>query len=455
MPVTGGGGPAPAAGAGAAGGGAPKQFADLGEYLRVNQPQEFGQQLAGKIGQDIDQGQQTLQDASNQFGERVDAATIRDNQGLIDQVSTAPELIDPDQFATLRDAQYQGPRSLAETPDLYNQVQGASGSAVGKAQASGSEAGRFALLDNYFGRPEYSQGQKSLDNLLVQADPNSQQAFDQMRANAKQLQDSTNQAGVDLNARAGQARQQTQDTRQAARGALGIDDVGQLTGSGAIQSSLAPVDERLTQQQQRLSQIQDIMGQYGDSTAASQLTPEMLELLGIDPAQFNEIKFGGDGGRWLPFSVAQGEFAAPLSSFVDTASEDSLNRASVSSPEEAARLNALASLAGMDPSGIIGAGDAGSMYEQPLLSVGDLPQQQRQAMQAELQAAIDQIIQEEQLKGEWSTTPEEIASIAMAIKQKYGVADPLYIPSGGAGTMNSNSPFSTGKPTTHRPQVIW
>ncbi len=225
----------------------PSNFADLGEYLRVNQGQEFGSKLAGKVGEDITKGQGALDTAETQYKERADAATIQDNQGLINQVDTNPEGIDKTAYTGLRDAEYKGPNSFSDTQDLYNQAQGQTGAAVGKANASKTEGGRFALLDNYFGRPNYSQGEKTLDNLLVQNDDNSKQAFSQMQANANQLQQKADNIGTELGNYSAQAKGKTEATRNAARGALGIDDAGNVVEGGNLSNSQKAINDAYTQ----------------------------------------------------------------------------------------------------------------------------------------------------------------------------------------------------------------
>lgn len=261
----------------------PGNFANLNDYLRVNQPQQFGQQVAGKIGNEIDQGNQAVDQASDQFKQRVDANTVKDNNGLINQAVNDPTKVDAGAYGQLRDAQYSGPKSLADTQDLSSQVQGAAGTAVGKAGASQSEGGRFALLDSYFGRPNYSQGQKSLDNLLIQSDPGSQQAFQGVQQRAQDLSSKTNALNPSLQAYAGQGAQQTADTRKAARGAVGIDDQGNLSSSGPLQTLYS-------QAQQRAQDLgtKNSAAYQSELDAAKQnryaLDPAFLKAMGLDPS---------------------------------------------------------------------------------------------------------------------------------------------------------------------------
>lgn len=340
-----GGGNAPAsAGAPAA---SPKQktpgnFANLSEYLRVNQPLNFGQQVAGKVGGEIDAGNEAVDDAEKQFKERVEGNTIRDTQGLTQKLSQDPASIDKDAFAQIRDASYKGPRSLADTQDLSSRVLGAAGTATGKAAASGTESGRFALLDSYFKKPEYSQGQKTLDNLLIQNDPNSQQAFSEIRNRAGQLSDKTKNLDPALAQFGAQGNQTTLDTRAGARAGIGIDDTGNLTGGGAIGNARGGIDSRYGSESKRiadeLAMAQGVAGKnkYG-------LSPEFLEAMGV---QGLTRGYGVDAMKYL--------------------SPNSITKENAVSSDDAARLRALESLGGADSylneNGEFGTSDATKGY---------------------------------------------------------------------------------------------
>lgn len=320
----------------------PGRFADLGEYLRVNQGQNFGGQVAGKIGQDINQGQQSLVNAQDQFKQRADANTVTDSNNLIGQIGTNPESVDVNSFAKLRDAQYKGPSSLSDTQDLYNQVQGAAGSAVGKANASKTEGGRFALLDSYYGKPSYSQGQKSLDNVLVQNDPKSQQAFDQMRTNANQLQQNVNNAGVQLGNYGAQAKGQTEATGLNARNALGLDKSGAYAGGGAIGNLYDSLQAKSQQAQQGNSAEVSKLQAALSGQDVSGLTPEEINLLGL--GDFSGSLYGVDPGA----------------NYFRGTESNAFNPGNVASQQDAQRWNALSKLSGNDLSGLVDTSKAGT-----------------------------------------------------------------------------------------------
>lgn len=361
----------------------PGRFADLGEYLRVNAPQKFGEQLAGKVGSDIETAQGKLSGAGDEFRSRADASKVEDTGGLTSQVGTNPEGIDVGAFAKLRDAKYSGPTQFQDAADLYGQTRGAADSAAGKAQASKSEGGRFALLDNYYNKPSYSQGQKTLDNLLVQNDPNSTQAFTQMQENAKQLQSNVAQTGKELGAYGTQAKAATEGTRKSARDALGIDNTGNTTGAGAIGGVMDSLSDRQKQYQaeaQRLSDI-GVSGHYRDiNPEFNTMLSELGQTYGVNPGQYYNA--------YDPGSVTQ---------------------ANVASPEELTRLRALDKLAGLqDPFQTEG---VESIYNQPLYNF-DQPKFQSQV--TERKQGFDNS------KAPLEKSKDEALSQMQSIRDQYG-----------------------------------
>lgn len=299
----------------------PGNFANLNEYLRVNAPQQFGSELAGKVGADVNQAQDTLASSGQEFKSRVDASRVADDQGLTQKVASAPEEVDVGAFAKLRDAQYQGPTSFGSAQDLYNRTTGTAAAAQGKAQAAKSEGGRFALLDSYFGKPQYSQGQKTLDNLLVQNDPNAQQAFKQIQANANELQANVRNANQDLSAYGNKAQIDTQNARRSAREAVGIDDAGNRTGTGALGALETSVADRLKARQEEADLIASLIS---DPNKISKVSPEMEKLLGPH-------SYGVDARNYAS-SINKGSLSAP----------------GVASAEQLAKLRALSQLAGVE-----------------------------------------------------------------------------------------------------------
>jgi hypothetical protein len=271
-------------------------FADLNNYLRINGGDQFGQQFTGKLQGDIDQASNQLGQSANQFKQRADQAKVTDSNNLIGQVDTNPQGIDATAYQNLTNAKYSGPQSFQDASDLYQQAQGGTQKAQNNAQASGTESGRFALLDNYFGRPNYGQGGKALDNLLLQNDANTQQSLNQIQQNAKNLGQQFNQTSQDLGRYGDAAQAATTNTRNQARSALGIDDSGNLTGQGAIGNLQKQVTDQyntaLQNQQSEIPQIQAALSSHD----ISNLSPDVQKALGLQGVQY---LYGVDPNQFL------------------------------------------------------------------------------------------------------------------------------------------------------------
>lgn len=193
-------------------------WTNLDNYLQSNAGQGFGEKVAGRVGADVDAASGQIDSAAQEFKGRSDAGTTRADDDLLAGVGSDPTAIANDEtklaaFKKQRDAQYAGPSSFSDTADLYGKTWGAVDSASQKAKGSETEGGRYALLDNYFGRADYSQGQKGLDNLLVANDPNSRQAFENVRASADAAKQKFNTAGQDAAAYAAGNRGVTEKTK--------------------------------------------------------------------------------------------------------------------------------------------------------------------------------------------------------------------------------------------------
>lgn len=396
-------------------------FADLGEYLRVNKPLEFGQQVAGKIGDEIGKADETVTGAETEFKSRVDANTVRDTDDLAGKLATDPRQVDKDQFARLRDAEYKGPASLADSKDISSRVRGSTGAALGKANASQTEGGRFALLDNYFGRPQYTQGEKTLDNLLIQNDPGSKDAFQQMRDNASAVSKKAEQLPASTLSYAAQGAQATRDARQGARGALGIDDSGNPTNSGAIGTARSDLAKRTSdmnaQRAQQFQQAKTIAGQnkFG-------LTPEFLEAMGVT----GDRGYGVDPTQFL----TQGQTLADRQ---------------VATADDAARFRALEELAGGNLSMLDDYSQVGSAANSPAYNFNKQGYQgtvanekaayqsassQNQAQAASLQQQINAILSDNNMmKDPWEREAQAAPYIAQLneLKRQKALLDQKYL----------------------------
>jgi hypothetical protein len=252
-----------------------------------------------------------MADASDQFKNTVQSANHLASNEDLNQALNDPSSADAKQFQNWRNETYTGPKSLSETQDTWNKYWSGSNQASANAKALGTEAGRFSLLDNYFGRPQYNFGQKSLDNLLVQQSGLGKETHDlqnqaaslksQGQAQAQQLQGYAAQ-------RAGEVEQNKNQVNQAYQ--------------GAVNQAQDSVNQTLAQAQAQRSQDQNTLKQ---AIASGKFSDAQLSALGLSHGQ---NLYNTDLNSYFKFN------------------DSPLSKEQVATDDQRARLNALAQLGG-------------------------------------------------------------------------------------------------------------
>lgn len=243
-------------------------FTNLDQYLQVN-PSTMGSQLAGKLNQDVDSAKAQSQQAGNAFKSSVDAGVDNYNQDLSSRVLSSPDTVsaeDTQAFKNMASGAYGGPKDYTDA--------GYTRKADENAQAGQSEAGRFSLLQDYYGRPGYTQGQTALDQGLVQRDTGAQAAFDAAKAKADQNYAADKQNLLDYNDYATQAANNSRATGQHATADLTDANNQFQTGlSDRYKAALADYNARYLpglQNQAGGTNVQQIAA----PTMASVMTPQ-------------------------------------------------------------------------------------------------------------------------------------------------------------------------------------
>lgn len=207
------------------------QYQNLNSYLDANKDSGFGGQFTGKLNESV-AGANQAQDTSGQsFKQKSDQGSTYDNPSYTSSIQQDPTTFAKDAnnvsgFKNQLNAQYKGPYSYADDASDYQSAYGATQKAQSETQAAQSEPGRFALLNNYFGKPTYNQGQKSLDNLLIQGDQTTQQGIEQARQNANQSAANFQGQEKDLGNYAAANLGRTEAAKKSAQSALGLNSDG-------------------------------------------------------------------------------------------------------------------------------------------------------------------------------------------------------------------------------------
>lgn len=301
-------------------------FTNIDKYVQANKNQGFGGQVVGKVQADVDKGAKSMQDAASSFSNKVNTNQVYGKE-QVDQALNNPGQADAAKFQAGIDQQYKGPKALAESQDDYNRFTGDANKAQTAAGQLSNEAGRFSLLDNYFGRNNYGFGQKSLDNALFQADPNAGKQANAVQKQANNLQSQGAQMQQQLQSQASQRAGEIEQARNYQRQQLGFDQNGQvISGQGAygeLQKQLADtLTSQNAQRQQQQTALQDALSK-GDSSGYD-LSDEQLSALGIDPGTST--------------------YGVNLSDYIKN--NDALGMDQVASDEQRARLGALNQLVG-------------------------------------------------------------------------------------------------------------
>jgi len=336
-------------------------WTNLQSYLDANQDQNFGTKVAGKLQSTVDNANQAVSDADQGFKSQVDQGTTKYDSDLVNSALSDPTNFTQDssqvaKFNQQRDASYGGPSTLSDNAALYNPAQTAVDQAQQESQASQSEGGRMSLLDKYFGGTgsQYTQGQKNLDNFLVQADPNAQQAFTKANQSTNDL---VNNFNSDVSADqdyASKAKGTTEAARNQTRQALGIDDNGNLiSGTGAIGTFQDYLNNKVTD---AATSQTDTFNRIQNELKSGTISAQDAALLGIDPKAYAAGSTTGQAGI-VPGYGAPGAFGAiPPSQValygIDPSQFLSQSAAptaqTIGSSDDYAKMAALAQLAGIE-----------------------------------------------------------------------------------------------------------
>lgn len=303
-------------------------------------------------------------------------APPRELQAAAESAANAPQPLvgnaDYENFVKMRDAKYGGPKSLVDEAELYNPAQQLTEKAREAAAATDSAGGRKALLDKYFGsgveRFNYTEGQKKLDNLLISQDPTARDAFQQVRDSSAQAGGNFDSLKAALEGYAGQGAAATSDARAKTRDLLGIDDAGTFQNRGVIQDDLGRIDQSVQARLDELAREKGVIASTKGIKDMNQLTAEQRQLMGnFDPSQIAATNVYKDDGYNTGWNVGSGYgYNVDASQYGAYVPEVDLNRGTVGTSQDMARIEALSKLAGLQQNFISNPDQAGLYSEGPL-----------------------------------------------------------------------------------------
>lgn len=286
-------------------------FQNLNAYLDANQGNNLAQQVGGKISGAADQANTDFGNAQTSFKSQVDQNTVKADPNNVQSVLADPVNASKDDTAAFQKqmfANYNGPTD-SNSYQPFQQAQTEAQNAYNQGQQAKDEGGRFALLNNYFQTPNYTQGQKSLDNALLVGDD--QTPINNAIAQVQNLPSQYQSTAKDLNDYANTAATGTKAANEAARTALGVDAAGNLVqqtdqnglaqtdsfGKPLYSGAFGTVENPVTQAVESYNQnAPNSFSQIKNSLSSkdfSGLTPDQLSGLG-NLSQFKQDLFGVD-----------------------------------------------------------------------------------------------------------------------------------------------------------------
>jgi len=322
------------------------KFVNVADYLSKNQEgsANIANAAAGKLEQQRDEAGGLVSGAGTKFNSDVSAGTTNLDQGTLDSALSSPETFvqDPNntaKFLAMRDAAYKGPQSLQST-DYFapadTKVKGLSATATGL----GTEEGRNALVQSLSDHP--TQGKTSLNQLLLQGNPESAQKIQDTAGTFKSIEDQWAQLLANAPSAVDTAKATTDATRTTTQGRLG-DTTGQFkTG---LNDKLGAANAERDQWNTNYTNLNNKLNNSANGQGVD-LNQLDLDTLGIGDAfpyltklnAFNQdlSKYGGP---------------IPLSTYVGSQGNANTNiptLGGVASPEDYAREAALQQLSGQD-----------------------------------------------------------------------------------------------------------
>lgn len=305
------------------------QYTNLQSYLDANQGSKMGEKLASNVTNTITNAKNASTAAQSGFEGQVNAGSVTPSERVFQDVQDNPTNLGQDEisdFKKIRDARYQGPNSFVDDKEDYSNAYKANQAASEESKAAETEEGRFGLLQKYYNRDDYTPGQQKLDQLLVQNDPTSRAAFENVSSQNAQQQENYKGLQDRLNQYAATSKASTQAGRTQARSLIGIDDAGNATGEGLLGTARQGVESRTQQQINKRNSDFQTAQEALKTGHVDQLTPEQRQQLGIDPnSQLYRMSEGPE-------------------SFLSQ--NNDWNTETLATPEEQAKYRALSDLAG-------------------------------------------------------------------------------------------------------------
>lgn len=282
--------PAPASGDLAGGGGSSgtSPFVGIKQYIDANKSQsaKLATDTAGLVNTAAQQARDTVPQQTELYNQAVDQNTIRIDQPVFDEAKSSAEKVAADEakkqtFVKMRDAAYAGPQSF-QGSEFYQPVQQAFDNATTKAQNTKTEAGQGQLLTDLQQqtRGKVNQSAVNLDRILLRGDE-ARGILDQSVKSQEDLPVILREAEAQSAAKASEAKDITDATRNAVRAAFTGDQGVQANLEKELTARIAPLE---AQGKKEAATLKSLLKTDKAPTA------DQLKVLGISKKQYNELR---------------------------------------------------------------------------------------------------------------------------------------------------------------------
>lgn len=327
-------------------------FVGIGDYLRANAggAAQLGQQVSGLINNTVGAATNTINQGAQQFAQAAQGAqNVYNQQAVNDTINQGAATSD---FSKLATGAYGGPNTLADI-GAQSQIDSAINKANQQAQLAGSTGGRAELLREVLARPS-TLGSSNLNSALLNGSEAGSQAVTAAAKNVDPLTGLVQNAQQNAAYTASQAAANNRNVAQQSIGAIG----GYLGQQNEAQAqALAQLQAQQTQKAQNardylayLSNVSNITPQPNGSAREGKQMLNPLNQLTYAPGANENPGLTGEQANAL-YALAQNNARAggapvDLTQYYTAPDVSGLTRANVITPQEAARLNGLAAIAG-------------------------------------------------------------------------------------------------------------
>lgn len=319
------------------------KFVNVADYLSKNTEgsANIANAASGKLEQQRDEASTAANEAGTRFNQDVQSGSTNLDENLLGSALSKPEdfVKDPNntaKFLAMRDASYKGPQSLQST-DYFAPTQAKVTGLGTTASGLGTESGRNALVQSLSDHP--TQGKTSLNQLLLQGNPDSSKKIQDTAGTFKSVEDQWAQLLANAPGTADAARAATDVTRNTTQSRLGDT-------TGAFKTGLeGKVTAANTERDAFNSKFQNLDNKLASNQLTDFTVPELADL-GISDSYPHLAKLN-------QFNQGLSRYGGPVSinNYVTNRGSANTNLPTVggvASQEDYAREAALQQLSGQD-----------------------------------------------------------------------------------------------------------